>query len=112
MTIEGESRKRFAKVMSTNQGQILNTLDALAVATFVDIGKQIDKNGDAARVEIYYRRAVRAAETIYGPYHGEVGLVLLRLAAFYRRNGRTIEAEQAEDRIAAIEDLYRMDQAH
>lgn len=88
---------------------IMSTLDQLAVATFVDIGKQIDKHGDPLRAESYYKRAVRAAETIYGAYHGEVGLVLLRLAAFYRRNGRYPEAEAVEDRIAEITDTYRMD---
>lgn len=90
--------------------QILSTLDSLAVATFVDIGKQIDKNGDADRAEIYYKRAVRAAETIFGAYHGEVGLVMLRLAAFYRRHGRAAEAEAVEDRIAEIIDVYQFDQ--
>lgn len=88
---------------------IMSTLDHLAVATFVDIGRQIDKHGDPLRAEVYYKRAVRAAETIYGAYHGEVGLVLLRLAAFYRRNARHAEAEAVEDRIAEITDVYRMD---
>ena len=95
-------------MLSSNQ--ILNTLDALAVATFIDIGKQIDSNGDVGRAEIYYKRAVRAAETIYGACHGEVGLVLIRLAAFYRRHGRTADAESVEDRIAEIVDVYRCDQ--
>lgn len=98
--------------MISTSNQILNTLDALAVATFVDIGKQIDKHGDAGRAEIYYKRAVRAAETIYGAYHGEVGLVLLRLTSFYRRHGRVAEAEQTEDRIADIIDVYHYDQTH
>lgn len=93
--------------MSTN---ILNTLDSLAIATFVDIGKQIDKNGDAGRAEIYYKRAVRAAETIFGAYHGEVGLVLLRLAAFYRRHGRYEDAALVEDRIAEIVATYKLDE--
>jgi hypothetical protein len=88
---------------------IMSTLDQLAVATFVDIGRQIDKHGDPLRAEVYYKRAVRAAETIYGAYHGEVGIVLLRLAAFYRRNARYPEAEAVEDRIAEITELYRMD---
>jgi hypothetical protein len=92
-----------------SSSQILNTLDSLAVATFIDIGRQIDASGDSARAETYYRRAVRAAETIFGAYHGEVGLVLLRLAAFYRRHGRYAEAEQIEDRIAGIVDVYRCD---
>jgi hypothetical protein len=89
--------------------EILSTLDALAIATFVDIGKQTDKNGDINRAEIYYKRAVRAAETIYGAYHGETGLVLLRLAAFYRRHGRHDEAVAVEDRIAEITSIYQAD---
>lgn len=106
---------RFSRTddtMSTTPSQILSTLDALAVATFIDIGKQIDKNGDATRAEIYYKRAVRAAETIYGAFHGEVGLVLIRLAAFYRRHDRTDEAAAVEDRIADIMDVYQTDLAH
>jgi hypothetical protein len=96
--------------MSVSPNNIMSTLDALAVATFVDIGKQIDKNGDTANAEVYYKRAVRAAQTIYGQYHGEVGLVLLRLAAFYRRHGRYTEAEAVEDHIAEITALYSADQ--
>ena len=90
--------------------EIVNTLDALAVATFIDIGKQTDKNGDLNRAEIYYKRAVRAAETIYGAYHGETGLVLLRLASFYRRHGRYEEALETESRIAEITTIYLEDQ--
>jgi hypothetical protein len=88
---------------------IMSTLDHLAVATFVDIGKQIDKHGDPLRAEVYYKRAVRAAETIYGAYHGEVGLVLLRLAAFYRRHSRFAEAEAIDNRVAEITEMYKMD---
>lgn len=95
--------------MSTTPSQIMSTLDALAVATFIDIGKQIDKNGDFSRAEIYYKRAVRAAETIYGAHHGEVGLVLIRLAAFYRRHNRLTEATTIEDRIAEIISVYQLD---
>lgn len=91
--------------------QILQTLDSLAVSTFVDIGRQVDDHGDASRAELFYKRAVRAAETIYGAHHGEVGLVLLRLAAFYRRHERHQEAESVEDRIADILSVYEVDQA-
>jgi hypothetical protein len=54
--------------------------------------------------------AVSAAESVYGEYHGEVGLVLIRLAAFYRLNGRYADAEQVEKRIAEIESVYKEDQ--
>ena len=90
--------------------EILNTLDSLAVATFVDIGRQTDENGDVVRAETYYRRAVKAAETVFGVLHGETGLVLLRLAGFYRRQGRFEDAAAAEERIAEITALYQCDQ--
>jgi hypothetical protein len=89
--------------------EIMNTLDALAVATFVDIGKQTDKSGDVERAEDYYKRAVRAAETIYGPLHGETGCVLMRLANFYRRHGKNEQAVEAETRIAEIVSVYVTD---
>lgn len=89
--------------------EIMRTLDALAISTFVDIGKHTEENGDAS-AEIYYKRAVRAAETIYGAFHGEVGLVLLRLAAYYRRHGRYDEAGVVEERIADILAIYQLDQ--
>ena len=90
--------------------EIMNTLDALAVATFIDIGKQTDKSGDVLRAEDYYKRAVRAAETIYGPYHGETGCVLMRLANFYRRHGKTAQAVEVETRIGEIVNVYEHDQ--
>lgn len=88
---------------------IMRTLDSLAVSTFMDIGKTIESNGNAS-AEVYYQRAVRAAETIYGAYHGEVGLVLMRLGAYYRRQGRYEEAAMVEERIASILSVYECDQ--
>ncbi len=94
----------------SNQIQISKTLDALSISTFVDIGKQIDDNGDPAVAEIYYKRAIRAAEIIFGVYHGEVGLMLNLLAEFYRRDGRLSDAQETEDRIAEIVSVYQYDQ--
>jgi hypothetical protein len=89
--------------------EIMDTLDALAVSTFMDIGKQTDKSGDIERAESYYKRAVLAAETIYGAYHGETGCVLLRLANFYRRHGKYEQAMDIEQRIAEIVAVYVAD---
>lgn len=89
--------------------EILSTLDAMAVATFIDIGKQVDNNGDARRAESYYLRALRAAETIYGWCHGETGLVLMRLVAFYRRHDRYDDVRQTERRISEIIAMYKYD---
>jgi hypothetical protein len=90
--------------------RILQALDSLAVSTFMDIGRQVDYHGDASRAELFYKRAVRAAETIYGALHGEVGLVLIRLAAFYRLHKRYEEAAVVEERIADILMVYEADQ--
>jgi tetratricopeptide (TPR) repeat protein len=92
------------------ESEILDTRDALAISTFMDIGKEVDKQGDLDRAELYYKRALRAAETIFGAYHGETGLVLLKLANFYRRYGRYEEAMSIQDRIAAITAIYLYDQ--
>lgn len=62
-----------------------------------------------ANAEVSYMRALRAAETVYGQFHGEVGLVLLKLAALYRRQGRYLEAQGVEDHIAEITTIYEID---
>lgn len=89
--------------------EILRTLDALAISTFVDSGTHLERDGNTS-AEVYFKRAVRAAETVFGPYHGEVGFVLLQLASYYERHGRHDEAVQIEQRIGEIVSVYRCDQ--
>jgi hypothetical protein len=91
-------------------GEIPHIIDSQAVATFIGIGKKIDRDGDLSGAESYYLKAVKAAETIYGALHGETGLALISLSKFYRRHGRYEQAMAIEHRIDTITSIYLEDQ--
>jgi hypothetical protein len=91
-------------------GEIPHILDSQAVATFIGIGNRTDKDGDVARAEMYFLKAVETSERISGKLHGETGLVLINLARFYRRHGHYEHAMAIEHRIDTITSLYLEDQ--
>jgi hypothetical protein len=61
--------------------------------------------------ENQYRRALLSAENSFGPYSGEVGLILSAIVEFYRSDPTKAElVEEYEKRIKEIVEIYIADQ--
>jgi hypothetical protein len=62
-------------------------------------------------VENQYRRALLSAENSFGPYSGEVGLILSAIVEYYRSDPTKAELiEEYEKRIKEIVEIYIADQ--
>jgi hypothetical protein len=62
-------------------------------------------------VENQYRRALLSAENSFGPYSGEVGLILSAIVEYYRSDPTKSElVEEYEKRIKEIVEIYIADQ--
>jgi hypothetical protein len=91
--------------------EISRMYQAHAVSGITDIDEHMENNSDTS-IELSYQRAVRTAESAHGPLHGEVGLALIRLADYYRHEGRSDDAALLEERIADIAEVYESDMAN
>lgn len=80
-----------------------------ATAGFIELARS-HRNRDFVASEMNYMQAIAHAETIYGAYHGEIGILLIKLADLYRRYGYYEEAIAVEERIAEIAAIYLEDQ--
>jgi hypothetical protein len=64
-----------------------------------------------ASVENQFKRALLSAENHFGPYSGEVGLILSAMVEHYRSDSAKAEMiEQFENRINEIVEIYIADQ--
>ena len=63
-----------------------------------------------ATAESLFLQALEIAEKKFGPHHGEVGLVLLKLAKLYELERKPALAEPLHVRIQEILTVYQEDQ--
>lgn len=62
-------------------------------------------------IENQYKRALLSAENSFGPYSGEVGLILSAIVEYYRNDSTKAELiAQYEKRIQEIVEIYIADQ--
>jgi hypothetical protein len=65
----------------------------------------------SSSVENQFKRALLSAENHFGPYSGEVGLILSAMVEYYRSDASKAEMiEQFEQRIKEIVEIYIADQ--
>jgi hypothetical protein len=65
----------------------------------------------SASVENQFERALLSAENHFGPYSGEVGLILAAMVEYYKSDSTKAElVEQFEKRIKEIVEIYTADQ--
>ena len=80
------------------------------IVPFITMDQPVNRSDHFVRAERNYLHAISVTETAYGAYHGEIGVILIKLAELYRQYGYHEEAIAVEDRIAEIIALYLADQ--
>jgi hypothetical protein len=83
-----------------------------AIAGFMTIDQPSRRSGDFKASEEKLLHATAVAETAYGAFHGEVAVILMKLADLYRCYGHFAEAANVEDRISEIAATYLEDQRY
>ncbi len=90
--------------------QSLTNIEALA--GFMSIEQQSRRSGDFIASEEKLLHAITVAETVYGAFHGEVAVILMKLADLYNRFAYFDQAAQVEERISDIAAMYLEDQRY
>lgn len=67
------------------------------------------EDGHLEKAEELLCLAYQQAEEIFGPVHGEVGIVLLQLVEVYEQLGKTHRANELRRKTDNIWQLYKMD---
>lgn len=87
------------------------SLDISALEFYLELGVRMARRGDRSQAELLLRRALRIAQRVYGPTHGEVARVLLQLSRHLRSLGKIDEAKELELQIAQIKNVCLMDES-